>query len=68
MSFKKFSGAASAALTIVIILALLFVPGARAAGKYKTLYKFKGGKDGSWPPAGLAFDATGNLWHYVVRW
>ena len=61
MNYKKFLGAVSAALMIVIAI-LLLVPGAWAASKYKTLYKFEGGKDGSGPNAGLVFDAAGNLY------
>jgi uncharacterized repeat protein (TIGR03803 family) len=36
-------------------------PGAWAQSKYKTLYKFTGGKDG-WAPEGLIFDAARNLY------
>ncbi len=61
MNYKKFLGAASAALLIVIAL-LIFVPCALAATKYKTLYKFKGDKDGNGPLADLIFDAAGNLY------
>ena len=61
MSYKKFSGAASAALIIVIAIFML-TPSAWAQSKYKTLYKFKGGKEGSLPYAGLIFDTAGNLY------
>jgi uncharacterized repeat protein (TIGR03803 family) len=54
-------GAASAALMIVIVVTLVLAPGAWAQGKYKTLYKFKGGKDGI-PQAGVIFDPAGNLY------
>jgi len=61
MNYKKFSVAASAALAIVIVITLL-TPGAWAQSKYKTLYKFKGGKDGNAPMSGLVFDTAGNLY------
>ena len=47
MNYRRFLGAASAALMIVIVITLVLAPGAWAQSKYKTLYKFKGGKDGS---------------------
>ena len=62
MNYKKFFGAASAALMIVIIAILVLAPGAWAQSKYKTLYKFTGGKDGSQPYAGLILDQAGNLY------
>ena len=62
MNHKKFLGAASAALMIVIVVTLVLAPGAWAQSKYKTLYKFKGGNDGGSPQAGLIFDQTGNLY------
>jgi uncharacterized repeat protein (TIGR03803 family) len=46
----------------VLALALMLPAGAEAASKYKTLYKFTGGKDGSSPYAGLIFDQAGNLY------
>jgi uncharacterized repeat protein (TIGR03803 family) len=62
MNYKRFLGTASAALMIVIIVTLVLVSGAWAQSKYKTLYKFKGGKDGSQTHAGLVFDRAGNLY------
>ena len=63
MNYKKFLGAASVALMIVIILSLTLAPGAWAASRYKVLYRFQvGGNDGSAPIAGLIFDAAGNLY------
>jgi uncharacterized repeat protein (TIGR03803 family) len=62
MKYKRFLGAASAALMIVILITLVLAPGGWAQSKYKTLYKFTGGADGSYPPAGLIFDAAGNLY------
>ena len=51
MNYKKFLGAASAALMIVIAITLVLAPAASAQTKFKTLYKFKGGKDGIQPIA-----------------
>ena len=51
-------------ITVLAILmtALAFVPGAWANPKYKVLYNFQGGKDGSGPMGGLILDAAGNLY------
>ena len=65
MNYKKFLGATSAALLIVIAIFML-TPGAWAQSKYKTLYKFKGGKDGNGAFAGLIFDLAGNLYGTTV--
>jgi uncharacterized repeat protein (TIGR03803 family) len=62
MPGRKFSPMLGAVVTVLLILTLMPMPGAWAAGKYGTLYKFKGGKDGSLPYAGLIFDPTGNLY------
>ncbi len=51
-----------AASTVALIITLVLVSGASAASKYKTLYKFRGGKDGRSPTAGLVFDGAGNLY------
>jgi uncharacterized repeat protein (TIGR03803 family) len=51
---------AAAAVTLSIVLAL--APGTWAASKYKPLYKFTGGADGSQPYTGLIFDQAGNLY------
>jgi uncharacterized repeat protein (TIGR03803 family) len=61
MSCKKFLGAASAALTIVIAFTLVLAPAAVAASKYKDLHAFNG-IDGANPYAGLILDAAGNLY------
>lgn len=61
MNHKNFLGAASAALMIIIVIALILAPSASAQSKYKTLYKFKGGTDGT-PQVGLIFDQVGNLY------
>ena len=62
MNYKKFLGAAGAALITVIVITLVLAPAAGAASKYKTLYKFTGGADGSQPSGGLIFDQAGNLY------
>ena len=61
MNYKKFLRPASAALMIVMVV-LILMPGAWAAGKYKVLYRFTGGADGSQPYGGLIFDQAGNLY------
>jgi hypothetical protein len=66
MNYKKFLGAASKALMMVIIVTLVLAPGASAQSKYKTLYKFTGGADGNDPLASLIFDQLGNL--YGTEW
>jgi uncharacterized repeat protein (TIGR03803 family) len=63
MNYKRFSGAASAALMIVIILALVLAPSALAASKYKTLHKFTGENT---PWAGMVFDQAGNLYGTTI--
>jgi hypothetical protein len=67
MPAKKFSRTLDTALVVVAVvfigtLVLVLVPGIWAASKYKTLYKFTGGKDGSAPIAGLVFDQAGYLY------
>jgi len=62
MNYKKFSGAASVALMIVIAVILMLAPGALGQSKYKTLHKFTGGADGGAPVAALILDAAGNLY------
>jgi uncharacterized repeat protein (TIGR03803 family) len=61
MNYKKFLGAASAALMIVIVGTLVLAPAAAAADRYKVLHAFNG-RDGSTPYASLIFDAAGNLY------
>ena len=51
-----------AVMLVVIIVMPVLTPGAWAQSKYKTLYKFSGGKDGKSPHAGLIFDQAGNLY------
>jgi uncharacterized repeat protein (TIGR03803 family) len=53
-----FQGAALLLMAITVLLG----PGAVAQSKYKTLYKFKDGKDGGFTYAGLIFDQKGNLY------
>jgi uncharacterized repeat protein (TIGR03803 family) len=65
MKSNPFWAAVSKALavtTATLIMALILAPGASAAGKYKVLYKFTGGTDGSQPEAGLILDTSGNLY------
>ena len=61
MTYKKFLGAASVALMIVIILTLMLAPVAWAASKFKVLYRFHKA-NGFDTLAGLIFDAAGNLY------
>jgi len=65
MNNKRFLGAASAALMIVIAI-LTVAPSTLAQSKFKTLHKFTGGKDGGRPVASLIFDAAGDL--YGTTW
>jgi hypothetical protein len=51
-----------AVMLVVIIVIPVLASGAAAASKYKTLYKFSGGKDGESPDASLIFDQAGNLY------
>jgi uncharacterized repeat protein (TIGR03803 family) len=53
---------ALAVMTLTLITALILVPGASAAGKYKILYNFAGGTDGGTPYEGLVLDTSGNLY------
>ncbi len=61
MYYKKFSGAASAALMIVTSVILVSACGASAQSKFKVLYSFPNYTGGS-PLAGLIFDQAGNLY------
>jgi len=47
---------------VVIVVTLLLAPGAWAGSKYRMLYKFTGGADGSQPTAGVILDGAGNLY------
>jgi uncharacterized repeat protein (TIGR03803 family) len=66
MNYKKFLGAASAALMIVIVITLALAPDAWAASKYKVLYRFHGAAGaypgGAYPSSSLIFDKAGNLY------
>ena len=62
MNYKKYLAAASAALMIVIVVTLVLAPTALAAGKFKTLHRFTGHKDGGYPSGSLIFDQAGNLY------
>jgi uncharacterized repeat protein (TIGR03803 family) len=59
---KKRLSTLGAVMLVVIIVMPVLSPGAGAASKYKTLYKFRDGKDGAGPRAGLIFDQAGNLY------
>jgi uncharacterized repeat protein (TIGR03803 family) len=67
---KKFSralGRALAVLAVAFIVTSTFTPGAWAANQYKTLYRFRGGADGSETRAVLIFDTEGNLYGTTIR-
>jgi uncharacterized repeat protein (TIGR03803 family) len=49
-------------LVVIVMATELWVPGAWAQSKFKTLHRFSGQQDGSAPAAGLIFDQTGNLY------
>jgi len=59
--FWAAAGRTLAVVTLTLIVVLMLVPGSWAA-EYKALHKFKGGKDGASPQAGLIFDPAGNLY------
>lgn len=59
MTYKRFLGAATAALTMTVILIL--APGSWAQN-YKTLHAFTGNSDGGNPQDGLIIDPAGNLY------
>jgi uncharacterized repeat protein (TIGR03803 family) len=58
---KRLSTLGALMLVVIIVMPVL-TPGAWAQSKYKTLYKFSGGKDGKSPQARLTFDQAGNLY------
>jgi uncharacterized repeat protein (TIGR03803 family) len=58
---KRLSTLGAVMLVVIIVMPVL-TPGAWAQSKYKTLYKFSGGKDGKYPQAVLIFDQAGNLY------
>jgi hypothetical protein len=55
-------GTPSTALLVVSTISLVLAPVSWAQSNYSSLYKFKGGNDGSEPLAGLNFDSAGNLY------
>ena len=59
--FWAAAGTTLAAAIVAFILIAALAPDAGAASKYRTLYRFKGGTNGS-GPSGLIFDAAGNLY------
>jgi uncharacterized repeat protein (TIGR03803 family) len=56
----------SATLLAVVIVILASTPGAWAVNKYKALYHFTGGADGSGSSGSLIFDGAGNLYGTTV--
>jgi uncharacterized repeat protein (TIGR03803 family) len=62
MPRNKNLGKLSIALLVIIAVVLLIAPGAWAQSRYKRLYEFTGGADGSGPFAGLVFDGAGSLY------
>jgi uncharacterized repeat protein (TIGR03803 family) len=54
------------AVFAALTAALVLVPCARASGKEKVLYSFKGGNDGTTPVAALVADNAGNLYGVTV--
>jgi uncharacterized repeat protein (TIGR03803 family) len=56
------SGALTTALLLVSTLLLLLAAPANGKTKFRTLYRFMGGIEGSGPQAGLVFDSAGNLY------
>jgi uncharacterized repeat protein (TIGR03803 family) len=52
----------AAVVVVAVFLSTVVVPILWAASKYKTLYKFKGGNDGSSSTSALIFDMAGNLY------
>ena len=55
-------GKALAIVTVTFIVVVTLAPSTSAASKFKTVYKFTGGADGSQPLARLILDAAGNLY------
>jgi len=60
--FWAFFSKVLTAMTVTLILASILAPGAGAASKYKVIYNFTGGADGSVPDWGLILDTSGNLY------
>jgi uncharacterized repeat protein (TIGR03803 family) len=52
----------STALLVVSTISLVLAPVSCGQSNYSSLYKFKGGNDGTEPLAGLTFDRAGNLY------
>jgi len=49
-------------ILVIVAVTLIFGGSVWAQSTYKTLYKFKGGKDGNSPDAGVIFDSAGNVY------
>jgi uncharacterized repeat protein (TIGR03803 family) len=62
MSRNKNLGTVGVALLVIVTVILILAPGASAQAKFKTLYTFTGGADGSIPLASPILDAAGNLY------
>jgi uncharacterized repeat protein (TIGR03803 family) len=62
MSLNRNSGVFSVSVLVVILGILMVAPVAWGQSKFKTLYTFMGGADGSGITAGLVFDQMGNLY------
>jgi len=60
--FRTSASKVLAVAAVTLIMALVLPPGAWAARRYKVLYRFTGGTDGSQPFAGLILDTSGNLY------
>jgi len=60
--FRTAASKVLAVAAVTLIMALVLAPGAWAARRYKVLYRFTGGTDGSQPFAGLILDTSGNLY------
>ena len=54
-------------MSALVSMTLVLCGSVCAQSTYKTLYRFKGGKDGSGPGAGLTFDSVGNLYSTTER-
>ena len=51
---------------IAVVIIFLATSDAWAAGKYKVLHAFKGGKDGNYPSGALILDPAGNLYGTTI--
>jgi uncharacterized repeat protein (TIGR03803 family) len=65
MNYKRFLGAASAALSIVLV-PVVFATGSAQAQALRVLYSFTGGMDGGNPHGDLTRNAKGNLYGTTI--